>query len=526
MAVTPGFEGAFCPVDREGIRYLLRPPHIAAGALFLWMLAPAAAAAATHPLDQPSRSWRNGPARYLMTRREGLTFKKLPDDAARAEFIVTFWKRRDPTPETERNEFYEEFWDRVDRTESLRLYYDTTKALWLTDMGKTYILLGPPFDETKNTVSASTRDTIIWEYHSVPGVLDPHFSVAFVKDTTGELRLSSSPAQDQSTAQGLAAHTPAALMGPTADVQTTITNALAGLAFVGDPLLSSLGTSSATTVDRRIADLASYQNEAINYTAPTTEVRVQTSFEEVPLDVQPDFYRADDGTTYAAFTLGPGKLSNPGELIPFGGIISLDDPGISYPLSLAEQFAAAGPEAPHTFQTGLGIDPGRYRVLFGMQEKGTGRVGTWQQDLTVPDLTAGQLSLSSLTLARSLDPVETQSSSLKVPYILGKLRVVPRTDRTLRNGEEFHLYYQIYGAREGEDGDLVLDLTYRFQGNTGAEWVDLGDPIEQTGMTGAVQAWSFPLQGWPPGEFRILVHVRDKNSGYPAEGRLTFRVRE
>ena len=91
--------------------------------IFLLALPGTAAMADRHALDSPTKQWRDGPVRYLLTKPESQAFKRLRDDASRARFVAAFWQRRDPTPETDRNEFHEAFWDRVDRTESLRLYF-------------------------------------------------------------------------------------------------------------------------------------------------------------------------------------------------------------------------------------------------------------------------------------------------------------------------------------------------------------------------------------------------------------------
>jgi hypothetical protein len=246
------------------------------------------------------------------------------------------------------------------------------------------------------------------------------------------------------------------------------------------------------------------------------------------VDVRTDFYRAEDGTTYSAFTLGPGAAegSDPGAILaPFGGIVSLDDPAVTYPFDEAGQFGAAGPDAPGTFQTGIGIDPGRYRVLFGLEDAAAGRIGCRIQDVTVPELGGDALSLSSLTLARSVEPVEAPTGGdAKVPFVLGNLRVVPRTSAVLRNGDTFHLYYQVYGARKGAGGDPGLAITYQFEGDTGSDWEPIGEPIGQAGLAMQAQAWSFPIRGWPPGRFRLTVNVVDENSGYSASRTIGFRV--
>lgn len=492
--------------------------------LLALLLVASSSSAEPNPLDAPTKQWRHGPVRYLLTKAEDQAYRKLEDPAARAAFIASFWKRRDPTPATEENEFYQEFWDRVERTESLRLYFESTKPMWLTDPGKWYILLGPPNEEQREQVATSTRDTVTWTYRRVPGVTETNFVLVFAADEGGEMRLSQTPALDQSPVQGLAPSTPPAVQGSGLSRAPQANPLLAQMFSEADASLGAIGAQTQTSALHRL--IAAGDRGTTHVDGQTTaEVRTETSFDTFPIDVRVDFYRAADGTTYSAFTLAPSPPPD-GDLVPFGGIISLDDERVTYSLSRPDQFAAAGTAAPGTFQTGLGLDPGRYRLFIGLQRPGSARMGRWKQDLTVPDLSGPGLGLSSLTLARRLDRLAgaAPDGSLKVPFVLGSFRVVPRADAALRNGDDFNLYYQVYGAERPPEGSAEMDVRYRFDGWTEGAWIPIGDPIAQEGLTGEAQAWSFPIRGWPPGRFRLTVTVVDRHSGRTAMSSLEFAV--
>lgn len=53
-----------------------------------------------------------------------------------------FWKKRDPTPETETNEFKNEYFVRIG--EANRFFTEAAESGWLQDRGRVDILLGPP----------------------------------------------------------------------------------------------------------------------------------------------------------------------------------------------------------------------------------------------------------------------------------------------------------------------------------------------------------------------------------------------
>jgi len=77
--------------------------------------------------------------RYIITREERKAFLRLPPSERKA-FIEEFWKKRDPYPTTEENEYKDEFFKRIE--EAKHLFGGTSG--WLQDRGRIYVLFGPP----------------------------------------------------------------------------------------------------------------------------------------------------------------------------------------------------------------------------------------------------------------------------------------------------------------------------------------------------------------------------------------------
>ena len=106
--------------------------------------------------------------RYLISREERKVFLDLPD-AGKPAFIEEFWKRRDPDPDTEENEFKDEYFRRIDMANSL--FRGEGRLGWLTDRGRIYILFGPPTDRLIDRSGASsTRCQEVWYYGNFPVV--------------------------------------------------------------------------------------------------------------------------------------------------------------------------------------------------------------------------------------------------------------------------------------------------------------------------------------------------------------------
>jgi GWxTD domain-containing protein len=103
--------------------------------------------------------------RLIMSKQEKEIFNHLPDKESRQEFIKEFWEKRDPDPETEENEFREQFYDRVEYANQ-RFKEGGLGAN--TDRGRIYIYFGFPdkIDESMmHRVPGIRGGILIWTYY-------------------------------------------------------------------------------------------------------------------------------------------------------------------------------------------------------------------------------------------------------------------------------------------------------------------------------------------------------------------------
>ncbi len=137
----------------------------------LWFLPVAAVHARANDRYQ---QWLNEDVRYIITSQERAEFAKLSTDQERDDFVVAFWKRRDPTPGTPENEFKEEHYRRLAYANE---HFAAGVPGWETDRGRTYIVYGPPdlieshpsaFAGMNVMSSSHVRNTessvVIWHY--------------------------------------------------------------------------------------------------------------------------------------------------------------------------------------------------------------------------------------------------------------------------------------------------------------------------------------------------------------------------
>lgn len=88
-------------------------------------------------------------------------------DGERVKLIESFWKVRDPTPETEENELREEFYRRVEFTLRHFSIAQDDRPGWNTDRGKIYITYGSPSEVQRRSVDVGSNPYEIWYYRKI-----------------------------------------------------------------------------------------------------------------------------------------------------------------------------------------------------------------------------------------------------------------------------------------------------------------------------------------------------------------------
>lgn len=119
-------------------------------------------------LDPESKEFYST-VRYTITKQERKIFLNLPP-SERPGFIVEFWKKRDPDPGDEENEFKTEYYNRIE--EANLLFKQGSTPGWLQDRGRVFITLGPPtnretYPRGMNQYGVPTE---IWYYGFFPVV--------------------------------------------------------------------------------------------------------------------------------------------------------------------------------------------------------------------------------------------------------------------------------------------------------------------------------------------------------------------
>src|SRR5213082_2296584 len=148
------------------------------------------------------KDWLEKDVAYIITDEERKAFRQLQTDEEREQFIEEFWRRRDPDPDTDENEFKEQYYERIAYANE---HYASGIPGWKTDRGRIYITFGKP-DEVESHPAGgpyeresyegggetSTYPFERWFYRHLPGRSGA--SIEFVDPTgTGEYRIARNP---------------------------------------------------------------------------------------------------------------------------------------------------------------------------------------------------------------------------------------------------------------------------------------------------------------------------------------------
>ena len=143
--------------------------------------------------------------REFFTDEERKAFKQLASDDERQQFIEQFWLRRDPTPDTEENEYREEHYRRIAYANER---FASGIPGWKSDRSRIYIAFGPPYEIEAHPSGDASRAYPFerWRY----GWIERAGSGVIIEFSdsglTGEYRLTMGPTADVGQAGALPVH--------------------------------------------------------------------------------------------------------------------------------------------------------------------------------------------------------------------------------------------------------------------------------------------------------------------------------
>ncbi|HKN71155.1 MAG TPA: VWA domain-containing protein [Terriglobales bacterium] len=191
------------------------------------------------------------------------------------------------------------------------------------------------------------------------------------------------------------------------------------------------------------------------------------------------------------------------------------------------------------YDTGMSLLSGKYHLKFVVRENQTGRMGSFETDIEVPELKALPLKMSSVVLASQIQPVKVKTSADLNPLVHDGSEIIPNITHVFSATQHLLLYYEVYDparpavadSARGEankPGIRLLSNVAFFQGKAKAYESSLVELTELNARErkAAVFQLDVPLTSLKPGFYTCQVNVIDDAGGHFLFPRLALLIRQ
>jgi VWFA-related protein len=101
------------------------------------------------------------------------------------------------------------------------------------------------------------------------------------------------------------------------------------------------------------------------------------------------------------------------------------------------------------YNTGFVLAPGSYHLKFVVRENQTGRMGSFETDVQIPDLRKTPLRMSSVVLASQRVPAAGKKTGFR-PLVQDQTELVPNITHVFTQDQHLYLQYEVYDAAKGK----------------------------------------------------------------------------
>jgi VWFA-related protein len=268
---------------------------------------------------------------------------------------------------------------------------------------------------------------------------------------------------------------------------------------------------------------------------------------DLPLYLSTAYFRVETNKFYI-----PISLVVPGSEIPFTrssdrdkatlDVIGLVTDGQHHPVTqirdtvkLAVDTSSEVQKKNVQYDTGLSLPPGKFHLKFVVRENQTGRMGSFETDLDVPDLKSQPLKMSSIVLASQLQPAK--KGGTPSPLVRDGSEIIPNVTHVFSSGQHLRLYYEVYdparasasapNAAAAKPGIHLLTNVAFFRGKAKvfeSSLVELTELNARDRKAGVFQL-ELPLSSLTPGFYTCQVNVIDDAAGLFLFPRLALLIR-
>jgi GWxTD domain-containing protein len=506
-------------------------------------------------LSKPYKKWLDEDVVYIITDEERAAFKQLSNDEERDNFIEAFWQRRDPTPDTEENEYKEEHYQRIAYANE---HFAAGVPGWKTDRGRMYIVFGKP-DEIDSHPSGGTYERPMeegggetstfpfedWRYRYIEGI-GQEVIIEFV-DTCmcGEYHMT----MDRSEKDAL-------LMTPNAGLTLWEQMGMASKAqrFSGNGMERlGLGPESSMLQTKEFDRLEQFaklqQAPKVKFTDLEEAVNSKVILNPMPFDVRADFVKVTSDTVLVPVTIQMRNRDitfvnkdgvQRGTVNIFGRLTTLtgkivqtfeDTVQVDVPAELLPRTA----ENASVYWKALPLRPGRYKLNVAVKDVNGDRKGLWSRSIIVPEYSDDKLSTSTLIVADQMEPVPTKAIG-SGSFVIGTMKVRPRVPpadgkpATFKRDKDqkLNFWMQVYNLGVDEkthkaSATFEYDITNVATNKPIVQKVESTDTMGNVGDQVTLQK-SIAAANLQPGIYKMQIKINDNVSKQTIDPSVMFAV--
>jgi GWxTD domain-containing protein len=501
------------------------------------------------------KKWLEEDVIWIISDEERAAFKQLSNDEERDNFIEAFWQRRDPTPDTEENEYKEEHYQRIAYANE---HFAAGVPGWKTDRGHIYIMYGKP-DENDSHPSGGTYERPMeegggetstypfeqWRYRYLEGI-GQEVIIEFV-DTCmcGEYHMT----LDRSEKDALL-YTPNA--GLTMWEQMGMSSKADRFAGNGLERLGA-GPQSSNQQTKEFDRLEQYAKlqaaPAVKFKDLEEAVSSKMILNPMPFDVRSDFVKVTSDTVLVPVTI---QMKNRditfvnkdgvqrGTVNIFGRLTTLtgkivqtfeDTVQVDVPAELLPKTA----ENASVYWKALPLHSGRYKLNIAVKDVNGDRKGVWSRSIVVPDYSDDKLSTSTLIVADQMEAVPTKAIGTG-SFVIGTMKIRPRVAAAdgkpavfkKDKDQKLNFWMQVYNLNVDEKTHKP-SATFEYNITNVATKKSVVQKTETTEAMGNIGEQvtlqkSIAAANLQPGTYKIEIKVNDNISKQTIDPSATFTV--
>jgi len=500
------------------------------------------------------KKWLDEDVVWIISDEERAAFKQLSNDEERDNFIEAFWQRRDPTPDTEENEYKEEHYQRIAYANE---HFPAGVPGWRTDRGRMYIMYGKP-DEIESHPSGGTYERPMdegggetstfpfetWRYRYIEGI-GQEVIMEFV-DTCmcGEYHMT----MDRSEKDAL-------LYTPNAGLTLWEQMGMANKAqrFSGGPERLGPGPESSMQQSKQFDRLEQFAKlqaaPPVKFTDLLEDVNSKVILNPMPFDVRSDYVKVTSDTVLVPVTVQMrnrditfvnkdgvqrGTVNILGRLSTLTGKIVQtfeDTVQVDVPAELLPRTA----ENASVYWKALPLRPGHYKLYIAVKDVNGDRKGIWSRSIIVPDFSDDKLATSTLIVADQMEPVPTKAIGTG-SFVIGTTKVRPRVAAAdgkpalfkKDKDQKLNFWMQVYNLGVDEkthkpSASFEYNITNLATNKSVIQKTETTDTMGNVGEQVTLQK-SIVAANLQPGTYKIEIKINDNVSKQTIDPSAVFAV--